>query len=144
MRWVLKYGEGMIERLGIHEIARPRRRIIQILTDRTEYKHNYYLRWRQNHQNVLRYNEHRQSYRLNLKREILIHYGGNPPKCAKCDFANERALTIDHIEGGGNEHRKQIAREASTDFYVWLKNNNYPLGFQVLCMNCQFMKTSED
>jgi hypothetical protein len=38
---------------------------------------------------------------------------------------------MDHINGGGTKHRKSI----STDIYQWIKNNNYPDGFQVLCHN---------
>ena len=28
----------------------------------------------------------------------------------------------------------------SGKFYAWLKRNNYPSGFQILCMNCQWGK----
>jgi hypothetical protein len=46
-------------------------------------------------------------------------------------------LTIDHIHGGGNQHRKQItASRASETFYRWLKNNNYPDGYRTFCYNC--------
>jgi hypothetical protein len=70
-----------------------------------------------------------------LRLKVLTHYGGNPPKC-KCGFSNIKALTIDHIAGGGRKHRSQI----HTMFYQWLKQNGFPKGFQVLCMNCQFIK----
>ena len=79
-------------------------------------------------------------YSLKVKKEVLAHYGGLPPKCAKCGYADIRALTIDHIDGGGNAHRKQIAKTSSIGFYAWLRRNKYPEGFQVLCMNDQFLK----
>lgn len=47
-------------------------------------------------------------------------------------------LIIDHIDGGGTKHRKEVGKGAA--FYRWLEKNNYPLNFQVLCMNCQFGK----
>lgn len=48
-------------------------------------------------------------------------------------------LTIDHVNGGGNAHRKVIGR-GSKDFYRWLKRNNYPPGFQALCGSCNLAK----
>jgi hypothetical protein len=58
-------------------------------------------------------------------------------------------LSIDHINGNGAEHRRELKRTTggSTgghDFYRWLKNNNFPDGYQVLCMNCQFIKKIEN
>jgi hypothetical protein len=47
----------------------------------------------------------------------------------------ERFLTIDHINGGGSQHRKKIGHG---HFYLWLYNHGYPDGYQVLCMNCNF------
>jgi hypothetical protein len=52
-------------------------------------------------------------------------------------FYNIKALSIDHINGGGGKHRKE---SNITHFYNWLKKNNYPTGFQTLCLNCQFIK----
>ena len=31
-----------------------------------------------------------------------------------------------------------------TGFYLWLKRNNFPEGFQTLCMNCQWLKKEEN
>jgi hypothetical protein len=39
------------------------------------------------------------------------------------------------IGGGGNKHRKSIKNR---NFYLWLKQNDYPSGYRVLCMNCNF------
>ncbi len=44
-------------------------------------------------------------------------------------------LTIDHINNDGAAHRKEIG-EGGTNFYRWLRKNNYPLGFRTLCWNC--------
>lgn len=67
-----------------------------------------------------------------------MHYGGC---CIKCKFADTRALSIDHIDGRGNEHRKND-RSAKL-IYRWLRNRGYPKGYQVLCMNCQFITMHE-
>lgn len=71
--------------------------------------------------------------RNKLKNEIINAYGG---KCACCDEGNDVFLTIDHTNGGGNQHRKEIGSDGGTSMYYWLKRNNYPNGFRVLCWNC--------
>ncbi len=70
-----------------------------------------------------------------LKRDVLTHYGGGKCACVKCSFSDIRALSIDHLGGGGNKHRVRI-----NNFYRWLKRGEYPKGYQTLCMNCQFIK----
>jgi len=78
----------------------------------------------------------------NRKVEVLTHYGGGKLACIKCGYTNVSALSIDHIEGGGNKQRKSTLR-ASSSFYRWLKSEGYPSGYQTLCMNCQFVKRFE-
>ncbi len=75
--------------------------------------------------------------KFELKVKVLTHYGGGKCKCIICGFADIRALSIDHIEGGGNEHRRTMGR---SNIYKWLVENDYPEGYQTLCMNCQFIK----
>lgn len=65
----------------------------------------------------------------------LNHYGG---KCACCGETTYEFLAIDHINGGGNEHRKAIG--VGRHIIRWLIKNNYPEGFQVLCHNCNVAK----
>ena len=77
-------------------------------------------------------------YNQKLRLEVLIHYGGNPPKCACCGESHIEFLTIDHIHGGGRKHSKITG--LGTSFYKWLRKNNFPDGFQVLCWNCNCAK----
>jgi hypothetical protein len=63
--------------------------------------------------------------------EVIGHYGG---KCACCDISNPVHLTIDHINGGGNAHAREIGRGVA--LYRWLRREKFPAGFQVLCANC--------
>src|SRR3989304_60385 len=67
--------------------------------------------------------------------DILKHYGGL--KCGSCPEARLGALTIDHIHGGGKQHRRECGQ--GTKFYGWLKNNAYPPGYRVLCSNCNVL-----
>lgn len=69
-----------------------------------------------------------------LKRMTLIKYGG---MCACCGVKDIRLLTIDHINGGGNKHRRMLGH---SKIYRWLKQNRYPDGYQVLCWNCNLGK----
>jgi hypothetical protein len=77
-----------------------------------------------------------------LKAEVLQHYSPTLT-CQQCGFSDIRALSIDHIHGGGNEHRRRVSTKSGFRFYLWLKKHHFPSGFQVLCMNCQFIKAHE-
>jgi hypothetical protein len=57
----------------------------------------------------------------------------------KFNCSDIRCLTIDHINGGGRQERKKLKKVGVT-FYHWLQKQGYPEGYQVLCMNCQFIK----
>jgi len=72
--------------------------------------------------------------RKRIKVETLDHYGGQ--ECVCCGETRIEFLTLDHINGGGNTHRKEIGNRGGYNYYSWLKKNNYPRGYQVMCMNC--------
>jgi len=94
-----------------------------------QYRHNYYIK------NRIKINIQMQALRQGLKLECLSHYGGNPPKCSCCGEAKIQFLTLDHIDGDGNKHRKGL-RSAGYVFYFWLRKHGFPEGLQVLCFNC--------
>lgn len=71
------------------------------------------------------------------RKKAIEHYGG---KCACCGATLFEFLTIDHIDGHGNQHRREHGGDSATNFYLWLEKNNYPDGFQVLCWNCNCSK----
>lgn len=80
----------------------------------------------------------------NLKLDTFNAYGGPKCACLSCpqrEFAMLSMLTIDHINGGGNKHRKEILKDrGGTSFYRWLKKQGYPSGYQVMCWNCNLSK----
>lgn len=82
-------------------------------------------------------------YNRKQKVEVLTHYS-NPPKCACCGENHIEFLTIDHINGDGAEQRKRLSGDSQKFsgflFYEWLIINNFPKGYQVLCMNCNMAK----
>lgn len=73
-------------------------------------------------------------------------YGGYI--CVCCGDTDELALQIDHVNNNGERHRAEIRKERKTTSrgiggyatYRWLKLNNYPPGFQILCASCNFAK----
>lgn len=75
-----------------------------------------------------------------VREEVLTHYGGGKLACIRCGFFDVRALSIDHIEGGGSQHKKVIGQT----IYYYLRARGYPEGYQTLCMNCQFIKREEN
>lgn len=72
---------------------------------------------------------------------LLEKYGGEPPSCARCGFADVRALTLDHVNGGGSAERKALGNGAP--FYRRLLREPRRRDLQVLCMNCQWIKRAE-
>ena len=73
--------------------------------------------------------------RLNDRAAVVEHYGS---KCA-CVGCNEKRvefLAFDHIEGGGNAHRRTLSKMDLRDFARWIIKNNFPSSIRLLCHNC--------
>ena len=77
-----------------------------------------------------------------VKTQVFAHYSNGKVCCALCGNDNIFCLSIDHINGLGKQNRKALHRSGCA-FYYWLKKQGYPEGYQVLCMNCQFIKKYE-
>jgi hypothetical protein len=70
-----------------------------------------------------------------IRLRCIEAYGGECSCCGETEFV---FLVIDHVNGGGAEHRRQIG--AGNALCQWLIKNNFPDGFQVLCWNCNYAK----
>ena len=82
-----------------------------------------------------------------LRNEVLTGYSKGIPKCSCCRIEGNLFLEIDHIAG-----RKQMDSETElvklgysskllgVPLLHWLKNNNFPKQFQILCHNCNYAK----
>jgi len=70
---------------------------------------------------------------IKLKKHIYGIYGG---KCKNCECNKCEFLTIDHVNNDGAQHRSIIGN----NIYTWLKQNNFPSEFQLLCYNCNYIK----
>lgn len=76
-------------------------------------------------------------YQAEARKQALEHYGN---KCACCEEATYEFLTIDHINNDGAQHRR--TDKGAKQIYLWLRKNNYPDTFQILCYNCNCVKTN--
>lgn len=73
------------------------------------------------------------------REQVFAAYGGW--KCACCGETEKLFLSIDHVENNGAEERRSgVYKSCGTGFYQWLRKQNFPPGYQVLCMNCQVGK----
>ena len=72
-----------------------------------------------------------------LKLDTIVAYGG---RCTICDETRWEFLTIDHVNGGGSQHRASV----SGNLYSWLMRQGWPKnGYRLLCANCNCsMKTN--
>lgn len=90
--------------------------------------------------------EENRKERDNLKLDILNHYSNGKLCCANCGFNDIRALQVDHIENNGAQERRELFGNrtfAGTTFYRWVRRNNYPEGYAILCANCNIIKLRE-
>lgn len=79
--------------------------------------------------------EYNHKRHLEFKMKVLNHYSNGKMECECCKEKILDFLTIDHLNGDGNSHRKKVG---SGHLYKWLIDNNFPEGYGVLCMNCNF------
>jgi len=78
-----------------------------------------------------------------LKRLVILNHYSNPqghPICNHCGEQNLDCLCIDHILGGGRKQLRETKSKGSS-FYHWLINNGLPDGYQILCANCNLIKS---
>ena len=76
-------------------------------------------------------------YTRRLRDELLAAYGN---KCACCGETEREFLTLDHVGGGGNIHRRTEGWKArGKSLFLRLKAQGFPKDkWQLLCMNCNF------
>ena len=77
--------------------------------------------------------------RNRLKVLVFSHYSPNGiPQCACCKEQRLIFLTLDHMDGNGAKHKRSLGIHGGSALYCWLKKNNYPPGYRVLCFNCNY------
>jgi hypothetical protein len=68
------------------------------------------------------------------REKVLAHYGN---ACECCGCTEPTFLTIDHVDGGGAQHRRETKMN---NIHFWLVKNNFPAGFRPLCWNCNLAR----
>ena len=102
----------------------------------------YFEKWKESHPGS-RQQGNSKEWRAKIKRIVLTHYANEKLECVICHENRIGCLSIDHINGGGNKHRKEI-KSSGYHFYMWLIKNKFPEGYRTLCMNCQFLSTIKE
>lgn len=79
-------------------------------------------------------NDMARNWRARVRSSAIQAYGGC---CNCCGETEPLFLEVDHINGGGGKHRKEI--RGGTSFYNWLESKGYPTDeYQLLCRNCNY------
>jgi len=84
------------------------------------------------------------NYVRSLRHEVIMAYGGYT--CACCGETEPKFLSLDHVANNGAEHRRAIGyrdgngKGASSRIWKLLRDNGFPPGYQILCMNCNHGK----
>ncbi len=87
-------------------------------------------KWRAEHTEKARARD--RAHNVKAKALMLAAYSG---ACACCGETEPAFLCIDHINGGGNRHLREI-KKRGTRFWDWVRQQNYPPQFRLLCFNC--------
>lgn len=70
---------------------------------------------------------------VKCRRLVLDAYGA---RCAECGLQDERVLDLDHVYGGGAEHRR---KRGTLGMYRDVIRDNFPATFRILCKNCNWI-----
>lgn len=81
--------------------------------------------------------EKQQAYKDRLRKRVFDHYGR---RCQCCGEDRVEFLAMDHVNGGGNKHRREARLTNSADLFLWIIRNGFPPDFQTLCHNCNMAK----
>lgn len=84
---------------------------------------------------VCRREDNRRWYKR-MRREVLAALGN---ECIKCGFSDERALQLDHINGGGYQDRKD--KTFRKFYYEIIREERNDI--QLLCANCNQIKRAK-
>lgn len=73
-----------------------------------------------------------------LRVQVFAAYGN---KCTCCGESAYEFLTLDHVNGNGREHRRQVGKGIAV--YQDVIRRGFPADFQVLCYNCNCAKRTD-
>jgi hypothetical protein len=98
---------------------------------KSKYNKEYQFKYRL--ENCEKRKQYNRQHTLNQKILVLKYYSKTAyPSCECCGESHVEFLTIDHINGNGSKHRLKTGPH----IYRWLIKNDFPVGYRVLCFNC--------
>ena len=75
-------------------------------------------------------------YRQRIRDEFYQAYGGKCQCPGGCDVTEPRFMSLDHIGGGGDRHRK-LTGKSGWQMYQMLRELGWPTDkYRMLCLNC--------
>lgn len=82
--------------------------------------------------------EKRKLRNIKLKQLILDAYGQYCHCMGGCTETAFEFMTIEHMDGMGAKHiiKGNKSRLSGGIMYRWLRDNNFPSGYTILCWNC--------
>ena len=96
------------------------------------YFRQLYLRRKENEPNYRKKaSRHGRNFHRKSRLKVLEYYGS---RCKCCGESRNEFLCVDHLNGGGSKHRKELRGKSS--IFRYIIRNNYPKEFRVLCHNC--------
>ena len=125
-RYTLRKKQGLYVNCGCRKAKKDRIKCAQC----TAYGTTYYSK------DPEAYSRNQKRLRDQLKDEVYAAYGGY--RCNCCGETTREFLSIDHINNDGAAHRRKIG--GGDRVYRGLRDNDFPAGFQILCMNCNFAR----
>lgn len=120
----IKNREQIIEKVHKHYVRNRDKRLA------------YGKKWRDENPDKMR--TYRHKFKDKLRTETFEAYGGAHCNC--CGESERRFLTIDHINNDGAAERREMNNRGGYAFYARLRTRGFPVGYQVLCFNCNMSK----
>jgi hypothetical protein len=78
--------------------------------------------------------------RAEIRAEFIKAYGGKCQCPGGCDISDPGFLSLDHIHGGGDKHRKKTGTRGWA-MYRKIKEEGWPKDrYRLLCFNCNFAR----
>lgn len=99
--------------------------------------HRNYMKTKHYPENRLSYAARSRKYKEKLFSEFMSHYGY---ACTCCGEKDRRFLSVEHLHGGGNKHRRELRRPGVEAIILDIKRKGWGPGYTTLCFNCNFAK----
>jgi hypothetical protein len=95
----------------------------------------YYAQWRR--ENKEKTSKKNRDYKERMRSQVFEHYGN---RCSCCGETRREFFAMDHVNGGGNKHRRLNRLTNAADLFLYIIRHNFPDEFRILCHNCNMSR----